>query len=445
MLGRMLHHPIYAGAYSWGRRRVDHKRTAASAGKLKMREMPMSEWIVLQQDRLPAYITWERYLANQQRLLQNGPRTGSPGVPRTGKALLTSLLVCGACGRRMYASYRSKSTAYYGCMRRKNEGSTCCGLEAGAVDDLVAQQVLRALEPATLELSLKAIQDVHKERDRLHRHWKHRLERATYEAERAERQYRAVEPENRLVARSLERHWEEAMRNQRDLAEEYDRFLKEQPPHLSEDQRARILALSSDLPTLWNAPETTAADRKEIIRLVVDRVVVHVRADSECAEAVIWWRGGVTTRHEIVRPVSRYESLGHYDQLINRIVELRQEGRTIKQIAAQLNGEGYHTPRSRKGYTSTSVRKLLSRCELTHGRIGTRQLDRHEWWLPDLARALQMSVDKLRIWAMRGWVRSRQVPPRGLWAVWADGRERRRLRKLMADSRSSKSAEQTSS
>ena len=84
-------------------------------------------------------------------------------------------------------------------MRRKNEGSTCCGLEAGAVDDLVAQQVLRALEPATLELSLKAIQDVHKERDRLHRHWKHRLERATYEAERAERQYRAVEPENRLV------------------------------------------------------------------------------------------------------------------------------------------------------------------------------------------------------------------------------------------------------
>src|SRR5271157_428913 len=168
-----------------------------------------------------------------------------------------------------------------GCMRRKNEGSTCCGLEAGAVDDLVAQQVLRALEPATLELSLKAIQDVHKERDRLHRHWKHRLERATYEAERAERQYRAVEPENRLVARSLERHWEEALRNQRDLAEEYDRFLKEQPPHLSEDQRARILALSSDLPTLWNAPETTAADRKEIIRLVVQHVEVHVRAETE--------------------------------------------------------------------------------------------------------------------------------------------------------------------
>jgi hypothetical protein len=334
----------------------------------------------------------------------------------------------------MYASYRSKSTAYYACRRREDEGSTCRGLEAGVVDDLVAQQVLRALEPATLELSLKAIEDVHRERERLHRHWKQRLERATYEAQRAERQYQAVEPENRLVARSLERQWEEALRQQRDLGEEYDRFLKEQPPQLSEDQRARILALSSDLPALWNAPETTAADRKEIIRLVVERVVVHVRADSERAEVVISWRGGATTRHPIIRPVSRYESLGRYGELMDRIIALRQEGQTIKQIAAQLNAEGYRTPRSRKGYTSTSVRKLLSRGELTRGRIPSRQLDRHEWWLPDLARKLAMSANKLRDWALRGWVRARQVPPRGLWVVWADGRERQRLRRLRAAS-----------
>jgi hypothetical protein len=326
-------------------------------------------------------------------------------------------------------------------MRRKNEGSTCCGLEAGVVDDLVAEQVLHALEPATVGLSLRAIEDVHQERERLHRHWKQRLERATYEAGRAERQYQAVEPENRLVARSLERQWEEALRRRRDLEEEYDRFLKEQPPQLSEDQRARILALSSDLPTLWNAPETTAADRKEIIRLVVERVAVHVRAETECGEVVITWRGGVTTRHVIIRTVSRYESLGRYDQLMNRIIEMRQEGQAIKQIAAQLNAEGYRTPRSRKGYTSTSVRKLLSRGELTRGRIATRQLDRHEWWLPDLARELQMSTNKLRDWALRGWVRSRQVPPRGLWVIWADGEERQRLRKLRAASKRGKPGE----
>jgi DNA invertase Pin-like site-specific DNA recombinase len=437
MLSRMLHHPIYAGAYSYGRHRVDHKRTAASGGKIKMRAVPMSEWLVLERDRLPAYITWERYEANLQRLLQNSPRRGSLRVARNGRALLTSLLVCGACGRRMYANYQSKSTAYYGCMRQKNEGSACCGLEAGAVDDLVVQQVLRVLEPATLELSLKAIRDVHQERERLHRHWKQRLERASYEAERAERQYQAIEPENRLVARSLERQWEEALREQRDLEEEYDRFLKERPPQLGEDQRAQILALSSDLPALWNAPETTAADRKEIIRLVVERVVVHVCSDTECGEVVISWQGGITTRHEIVRPVARYESLGRYDQLMDRIIEMRQHGETIKQIAAQLNAEGYRTPRSRKGYTNTSVRKLLSRAELTRGRIATRQLDRHEWWLPDLARELQMSGDKLRDWALRGWVRSRQVPPRGLWVVWADARERQRLRRLRTTSKRS--------
>ena len=138
--------------------------------------------------------------------------------------------------------------------------------------------------------------------------------------------------------------------------------------------------------------------------------------------------------------MSRYESLGRYDQLISRVVELRQQGQTIKQIVERLNEEGYHTPRSRKGYTSTSVRKLLSRCELTRGRIGTTQLDRHEWWLPDLARAIQVPVETLRSWAVRGAVRARQVPPRGLWVVWADGPERRRLRKLLDDSRGNKPA-----
>jgi hypothetical protein len=109
--------------------------------------------------------------------------------------------------------------------------------------------------------------------------------------------------------------------------------------------------------------------------------------------------------------------LGRYDQLMDRVIEMHQRGETIKQIAAQLNVEGYRTPRSRKGYTSTSVRNLLSRGELTRGRIATRQLNRHEWWLPDLARELQMPANKLRYWAMRDWVHSRQVPPRGLWVI----------------------------
>jgi DNA invertase Pin-like site-specific DNA recombinase len=361
LLGRMLHHPMYAGAYSYGRRRVDPKRTAANGGKVRMQYVPMCEWKVLQRDRFPAYITWECYLSNQQRLLANRSWPEAPGVPRAGAALLPGVLVCGACGRRMHAGYRTKAKPYYECMRRKLEGSACCGLGAAAIDDLVGQQILRALEPAAVELSIQAIENVHQERERLHQHWQQRLERATQEAQRAERQYHAVEPENRLVARSLERRWEEALRTHQTLQEEYDRFLQEQPRQLNEDERARIVALASDIPTLWHAAETTAAERKEIVRLLVERVVVHVRADSERAQVAISWRGGLTTTHDIVRSVARYECLGDYAQLLARIQQLRDDGLTIAEVARQLNEEGYRTPRSRKGYTSTSVRKLLSR------------------------------------------------------------------------------------
>jgi Recombinase zinc beta ribbon domain/Recombinase len=433
-VARMLHHPIYAGAYSYGRRRVDHKRTASDGDRVKIREMPMSEWAVLEIDRLPAYITWEHYLANQERLLQNRFRPGSVGAPRAGKALLTGILVCGDCGRRMHASYRSKSTAYYVCMRRHLEGSNCRGLGSAAIDDLVTKQVLRALEPAALELSLKTIENVQRERQRLNRHWEQRLERASYEVQRAERQYHAVEPEHRLVARGLEQQWEKTLRAHRDLREEYDRFLNEQPPRLTEEERSRIVALSADIPTLWHAPETTVMDRKEIIRLLTERIVVHVRANTERAGVAITWRGGQTTHHEIVRSVSRYESLGDYDRMMDRIVQLRREGMTIKELAAQLTREAYRTPRTQKGYTPTSVRQLLCRRGLTGGAVGREQLESGEWWMPDLAQKLGTSYDRLRDWALHGKVRARRVQAGGPWVVWADGQELKRLRKLESTS-----------
>jgi hypothetical protein len=135
------------------------------------------------------------------------------------------------------------------------------------------------------------------------------------------------------------------------------------PPcdRLREDERVRILALAADIPTLWNSPQTPAADRKEIVRLLVERVVVHVRADSEQTNVEMVWRGGGATNHAIVRSVSRYESLSDYGKLLERIGQLRRDGLTIARVATQLNKEGYRTPRSRKGFTSTSVRKLLSR------------------------------------------------------------------------------------
>ena len=194
----------------------------------------MEQWKVLMRDCLPAYITWDHYLANQESLHQHRSGPGCKGSPRDGSALLTGLIVCGNCGRCLQASYRTqRGLLQLRPAPPRGDRTDVFGLKAAVVDDLVAQQVLRALEPAALELSCRALEDVQRERARLDKHWKQRLERARYEAEDAERRYRAVDPENRLVARSLERRWEETLQAERQVRDDYDRFLREQPPQLT--------------------------------------------------------------------------------------------------------------------------------------------------------------------------------------------------------------------
>jgi hypothetical protein len=283
-------------------------------------------------------------------------------------------------------------------------------------------------------LSLQAEADVHKERKRLHQHWHKQLERARYDAERAERQYHAVEPENRLVARTLEQRWEEALRQQRQLQEEYDRFLQEQPAQLGEDERGRIRELANDMPALWHAPATTVAERKEIIRCLVEKVIVHVKKDSEYVDATIHWQGGFTSQHEIVRPVSSYARMRDFDQLCQRLIEMRKEGLHAGQMADRLNQEGFAPPRRNGPFSTELVRQLLCRHGLSNEKTCTPPLGAHEWWLPDLARELKITHYKLREWLSRGWLHGRQTPAQHLWILWADRDELRRLRKLVARS-----------
>ncbi len=216
---QILRHPIYAGAYAYGRRPHKRIRTATAERTSAGNWVPMEQWKVLKRDCLPAYITWDRYLANQECLRQHRSISSSKGSPRDGSAPLTGLVVCGNCGRCLQASYRTHARAYYSRVRHLHEGKeqACFGLKSTAIDDLVTRQVLLALEPAALELSCRALEDVQRDRARLDKHWKQRLERARYEAEDAERRYRAVDPENRLVARSLEQRWEETLQAERQV------------------------------------------------------------------------------------------------------------------------------------------------------------------------------------------------------------------------------------
>jgi hypothetical protein len=311
----------------------------------------------------------------------------------------------------------------------------CQSLAGRVLDDVVAAQIFAALEPAALELSLAAADDIQQERTRLHRNWQQQVERSRYEAERARRQYDAVEPENRLVVRELERRWEAALQEQRRLEEAYARFGRQQPEGLSAAERAQIRALAQDLPALWQAPTTTAADRQRLVRLLVDEVLVTVRGASERVEVTIRWAGGFQTGHAVVRPVQRYQQMADYGKLITRIDELREARWTLAKVAEQLNREGFHPPKRSPLFTKGILASLLAQ----HGRKGPRPravtergvLGAHEWLLTDLARKLEMPQATLHRWVRVGWVHARKLPtPGGHWVIWADADELERMARL---------------
>jgi DNA invertase Pin-like site-specific DNA recombinase len=437
-LQNMLHHPVYAGYYRHGHRALDPRRKVPGRPGTGRTIHKPEDCQVLLEGRCPAYITPERFGANQERLAANRARSDAAGAVRHGPSLLSGILRCGRCGQRMMVAYGGRASRLrYSCGRAMVEYAEplCQGLAGGVLDDLVATQVLVALEPAALELSLAAADDVQQERARLHRNWQQQIERARYEGERARRQYDAVEPENRLVVRDLERRWEEALKEQRRLEEEYARFGRNQPEGLSAGEREQIRALARDLPALWQAPGTTAADRQRIVRLLVQEVVVTVRGESERVDVTIHWAGGSSSGHELVRPVQRYQQMADYGKIMNRIDELRKAGRTLAEVAEQLNREGFHPPKRSAIFTGGILAGLLAK----RGRSGPRPrvvaelglLGEHEWLLTDLARKLKMPPATLHRWIRVGWVHARKLPSLGgQWVIWADADEIDRMTRL---------------
>jgi hypothetical protein len=308
------------------------------------------------------------------------------------------------------------------------------------LDDLIARLVLTALEPASLELSLGAGEDLRRERERLDRHWRQRLERARYEADRAGRQYQAVEPENRLVVRELERRWEQSLASVREVEEQYDRFRRDQPTELTPEDREMIRSLASDIPALWDAEATTASDRRVVVRHLIERVEVAVQGETEWADVAVRWSGGFVSRHEVRRPVRRIEQLRDHAALMDRVLELHRAGRTSGEIADRLNAEGFRPAKRRETFNCAMVRQMLSR-RLRSGRrprelIEASPLTDHEWWLTDLALELGMPTPTVHCWLRRGWIVARKLAGAGgRWILWADGEELDRLRRLRASPR----------
>jgi hypothetical protein len=277
--------------------------------------------------------------------------------------------------------------------------------------------------------------DAYKERQRLEQHWQQRRERAAFEAERAARQYAAVEPENRLVARELERRWEAALGEQRRVEEAYDRFCQEQPAELTAAQREAIVRLAEDVPRLWHAATTMPQDRQEILRLLLEQVTVTVEGESEQVAVTLHWAGGHVSQHRLIRPVARYEQLSYYAPLRARVATLQAQGCSSREIARYLNAEGFLPPKRTNRFTAPMVTRFLIDEGLHVPRpqaaVNGRLLRKHERWLTELAVRLNIPLATLHKWQRMGWLRSRKVSQAGgRWAIWADEAELTRLRQL---------------
>jgi hypothetical protein len=312
----------------------------------------------------------------------------------------------------------------------------CQSLAGKRLDELTAKLVLQALEPAALEISLKVAEDLDAERKQMRSHWEKRLERARYAAERAFRQYSAVEPENRLVTRSLEHQWEEKLVAEEELKMEYDRLISQQVAPLSKEEREAIRQLSVDIPAIWNAAGTTALERQAIVRQLIDRVIVTVQGETEKVAVEYQWSGGHKTQTVLIRPVARLEQLSYYQDLLKRVSKLNSQKNNAKTIAKILNEEGWRPAKRRDTFNASMVNILLSR-------QGLRSSDRkrpsdeikkkaNEWTIREFSQKLQIPEPTLYSWMKKGKINFRQVLKSGrkILIIKANKREIDRLQSL---------------
>jgi hypothetical protein len=384
---------MYAGAYVYGRR----GRRKRPDGRGRRFWLPSDKWQVLLRDRMPAYITWDQYQANLEQMRQNRSICSAKASIRRGRALLPGLVVCGRCGYRMFTRYAGKASQPRYCCH----GATvvygeqnCQSLTAAALDVEVVRLALMALEPAALELSLQVAADLQVQHDQADSAWQKRIERAQYEADRARRQYDAVEPENRLVVRTLETQWEQKLQAHRQLLEEHERFLQQQP---------RLL---------------TAQEQ-------------NVEENTEWVEARIDWSGGQQTYTRLRRPVARLEQLSNWSTIRRRICELKDQRMTAPKIAEQLNRDGLRTTHGQP-FSARSVQMWLSRYKQRPGlrRTGNEPLEQDEWIVSDLARHLDVNRQTIYVWIRKGRIGARRLGGKyGSWVVKADASQ---LRVLMA-------------
>jgi excisionase family DNA binding protein len=389
----MLTNPVYAGAYAFGRRTA--RVTIENGRKRVVRSMQRDwrSWEVLLRDHHEGYISWAEFERNQQLIADNsnGRRFMSRGAVRRGEALLSGLLRCRRCGRKLRVRYGQ--TYRYECVGAFNQlaAARCMTFGGMRVDRVLAGEVLDKLQPLGVEAALAAIEARSQLRSEKKAQFELALQQARYEAARAQRQYNAADPENRLVAAELERRWNERLVAVRDLELEIDSLDADKEPPLTEADRERLMALGRDLARAWESPGTTPETRKKIIRTVISEIIVDIVGDT--LELIIHWQGGDHTRLSVKRNragQTRWTTDAEVVDLVSALARQMPD----QTIAAVLNRSGKSTGHG-NSWTRGRICSLRRQYNIAIYRDGERA-DRGEATLDEAAAALAVSTSTIR-------------------------------------------------
>ena len=424
MVLRTLHNPIYAGAYGFGKSETVRGLGGDDAQTIQVRRVKRAEWPVLIRDHHPAYISFEQFLANQARmqnntLLHKADSTEKSGPAREGPALLQGLAVCAHCGRKMHMNYggqRNHRVYQYRCSRARSQcGGTDCQVVGGKrVDQTVVDVFLEATQPCAVAAARQANEEARRQGEALRVYWAHQIEKAQYEAQRAERQYLAVEPEHRVVARELERRWNLQLEAWEQVKREADQALQA-PTLLSDEELQKIHLLGAELGAVWEAT-TTNRDRKRLLRGLIEEVQLRTEESHHAVRIV--WKGGAITEREVVRGKPGCATRTPQDT-VTLVGELAREFDDA-QIARILNKQGRRSglgnPFTQQSVTSLRGKHGIPKCPKPLAKDPV-----------EAARELGVTISTVHRWLRDGVLAGEQLTPGAPWRIVLTAEVRKRL------------------
>lgn len=417
----VLTNPVYAGAYTYGKSR--HERFVDHNGQLRKRtrRLPRSQWSVLITDHHQGYIDWDTYEMNQHRIASNTHPTPhqTTGAIREGAALLQGLATCGHCGRRLRVYYQGRhSTPGYHCPANtlvNGRGVHCLRVGGLQIDGAVARTFLDTVAPAGIEAALLAEEQLQAHEETALKQWRLQVERAHYEAQRAERRYRTVEPENRLVARTLEAEWERRLAALAKAETELKQRQSQRPSALTEEQRNRIRSLGSDLMRVWETPTTTDRDRKELLHTLLEEVNITLDKDNSQIHLIIRWQGGAVS--ELDLPQKRYHPAPIRTdedtvELVRRLAVHYPDG----VIAGIVNRQGRRTAHGDR-FTANKIGNLRRYWKIPRFDPSTASRDGELVTVQKAAEILGLVPSTLHRWLAEGFIAGEQVTPGAPWRI----------------------------